>query len=219
MKKTVLMSMLLITIFSLMIFAGCNANNQLNQFDKALNITNDTISSLDNIESNDLSEGLLSTIASTQPLSFDANMAQTSAETIFEKISLAIELQNELRLKQAKVNENKLLFLSARADIKANIQNFKNLDLTLTDQEKEQIKIYIEEIKTINKEIKNTIGNVYKKIFDLRGKYRINNIDTIIKAYSDVQPYMDIRVEKSNRIIEIINDVNQILVNKVNNED
>ena len=60
---------------------------------------------------------------------------------------------------------------------------------------------------------------MYLKIFMLRGKFNVANLDNIIQTYTEVQPHMDVRVECSARTVEIINDINSLLSDRIGNEN
>ena len=212
---------LLIAVLCFAGLAGCGPRDELFQLERELNSTREVYDNLDNISNEDLSGSMFDNISYSgglQPLSYQT-ASDNSINTVIEKIQQAIQLQSELRNKQAAVDQKRLLISATIADLKANIQNFRELSLKLTDDEKSLITNYIEELKGIREDLKGTIGNVYLKIFMLRGRFNVANLDNIIQTYTEVQAHMDVRVESSSRILEIINDINGILTDRIGDEN
>ena len=81
-----------------------------------------------------------------QPLSYQT-ASDNSINTVIEKYSRPYSCKAELRNKQAAVDQKRLLISATIADLKANIKNFRELSLKLTDDEKSLITNYIEELK------------------------------------------------------------------------
>lgn len=200
--------------------AACGPRDELFWLERELSGAHEVYDNLDNISNEDLSGGMFNNMSysgAMQPMSLTA--AGNPPGTVIEKIQQAVALQSELREKQAAVDQNKLLISAGIADLKANIKNFRELGLKLAEDEKSLITNYIEELKGIREELKGTIGNVYLKIFMLRGKFNVANLDNIIQTYTEVQPHMDVRVECSARTVEIINDINSLLSDRIGNEN
>jgi hypothetical protein len=176
---------------------------------------------MDNIDNEDLSAGVYSGVQSVQLMSAESYTDPVYTLSVGEnlqKVNQALELQAQLRDKQASVDQNRLLIEAAIADFKVNVKNFTAAELQLTQEEKDMVKGYISELAQIREALIATIGQVYRKIADLRGQYRLSNLDNIIAVYTNVQPHMDVRVEKSGRIVEILGEINIFLAGKIADE-
>lgn len=222
MKKLLsVLTVLLIAAMGCAGLSGCLSKSELARLDKALTNAQKTFSSMDNIDNEDLSAGVYSGVQSVQLMSAESYtdpIYTLSVGENLQKVNQALELQAQLRDKQASVDQNRLLIEAAIADFKVNVKNFTAAELQLTQEEKDMVKGYISELAQIREALIATIGQVYRKIADLRGQYRLSNLDNIIAVYTNVQPHMDVRVEKSGRIVEILGEINIFLAGKIADE-
>lgn len=220
-NKTIAIISTSTTLLAALVLSSCGAQNILDQFESSVDETSSSISTMDDIESEDLSIVLNEESTSIANLDFvvsEVKLVQRNEETQ-AKIDEAIALRSTLKEKQLKVDENKLQFHNQYVSLKANITSFKDSSIELTNEEKDQFSEYKVEMKSAFNELKGTIGNVYQKIYNLRGHYNVSHIDEIIETYEYVQPYMDIRVDESNKAIFILTNANELISEILANEN
>jgi Zn-dependent oligopeptidase len=205
-----LVSILLVFV-AIVTMAGCNDSSLFTRLETALNNSTGNVDSLDHVAVEDMSDTNLN------PFKTDASNQTyiTLAFDNLDKVDEVIDLFKDIKDQQMMINELKTSLKVSIHDLKSNIKAFKDSGVELTDEEKTTIETYINEIKTANEQLKNTIGKVYLKMRNLRGKYNLANLDNIITNLTQVKAAITTRVESATRISEIIIDINNILSSKM----
>ncbi len=199
-------TMTFITISALL--ASC-ATSALDVLTRKIDANNTTVASMDNAQEE--SETFEAANAVITPLS----LVQDDALTVGEKMDLVLSLRDAIRTKQAEIDETKTIIHEDLVTLKAAVQQFKELGLTLTDEEKTTVTAYGDELDGIKVELKATVGLVYKQIVELRGHYTLENLDTILETYMTADDAMSVRVNGVTRIAAIIDEVNTLLAVRI----
>ncbi len=195
-------------------FIGCGENSELWDLQVALNQGIQDINTLDAVDEEDLSEQDIEAVGLEMTETSVIELSVTLLEeplTIQEKIDLIQATHANIKTIQLDINTKKAELKIAVEALKGDIQLFRNGDETLSDEDKALIKAYIEEILTIRDELKATIGQAYRKMADLRGQYRLANIDLILTTFQDVEEVLQLRLTKITRLLEIVSSLDELI--------
>jgi len=206
-------SLLVIGLISVALI-GCGENAELWDLQNALNQGIQDINTLDAVDETDLSEQDIEDVNLVLTEGSTIELSLTLLEeplTIQEKIDLIQATHANIRATQLEINTKKAELKIAVEELKVDIQAFRNGDATLSDEDKALIKTYIEEIVSIRNDLKATIGQAYRKMADLRGKFRLANVDLILTTFQDVEQVLALRLEKITRLSEIVVSLNAII--------
>ncbi len=143
------------------------------------------------------------------------SLVQEDTLTVGEKIDMVMSLRDSIRAKQVEIDETKTIIREDLVTLKAAVKQFKDLGLTLSDEEKAAVAAYGDELDGIKVELKATVGLVYKQIVELRGRYTLENLDTILETYLTADDAMSVRVNGVTRIAAIIDEVNTLLAVRI----
>lgn len=203
-KLTAVMTLLA----SATLLASC-ATTDLNVFTRKLDANNTTIDSMDDAQEE--TDTFETANAIIHPLSLN----QTDNMTVGQKMDLVLELRESIKTKQQTLNTLKPTIREDIATLKAAVQQFKTLGLTLSDEEKATLSALGSELDGIKVELKATVGLVYKKIVEWRGHYTLENLDAILETYQIADDAMTVRVTGVSRVSEIIDEVNNLLAVRI----
>jgi chromosome segregation ATPase len=198
--------------------SGCFGGDQLTQVERQMKLSVNYSDSLDNIAEEDLSSTVLNQMdqeSQIQGTSLRLSTAVEVEKTIREKVQEAKEAHKALKDKQAIIHQNKADLKVKVADLKATIKALRDSGYTLTEEDKATLRTYLTDIKANVSELKGTIGNVYHVIRDLRGQYRLANIDKVVDGFNRANAQMDIRVATSAKLLEIFTNVDEFLKTKL----
>lgn len=232
-KKIIIIASILIVIFAFtIVFTGCTSNT-FTRLTRALNQTAETTQNLDTIANEDLTENTVSDLSqsyqntaflpinmSTSTLSMNLSfgeigVVQLSSTNTIDKISNILNTREELKNKQVHMNQIREDIKIKIENIKSNIKAYSKQDNKLSEEENSIIDSYIDEILEIKATLEGTIGEVYPRIKELRGKYKLENIDLINNTYNEVLDVVNIRVQNFDRLAIIANDIDTILSSKL----
>jgi hypothetical protein len=196
MKKFKYLTLLSIAVISLFM-VGCDATNKtLNDLDQAIGKIEAVTVQSDYQEVIDLEN----TDVKSEYMSFiemDLDPLQEFAElrTSF--------LENHLLLQ-----EQRMTFQSNKEELRTLIKLFRDSQLQLTDEDKVLILEKIELFKGYRQEFLDTKGLAYLRIYNLKGQYKIEDIDIINQTIGEVNEVLLLRIElfeKTNQdIMEVI---------------
>ncbi len=190
------------------LLASC-ATSALDVLTRKIDANNTTVESMDNAQEE--TETFDAAAAVITPLS----LVQEDTLTVGEKIDMVMSLRDSIRAKQVEIDETKTIIREDLVTLKAAVQQFKDLGLTLSDEEKAAVAAYGDELDGIKVELKATVGLVYKQIVELRGRYTLENLDTILETYLTADDAMSVRVNGVTRIAAIIDEVNTLLAVRI----
>ncbi len=206
--KTQKLVAIMTLVTSATLLASC-ATSDLNVLTRKLDANNSTMETLDNAEEE--TDSFETESAVVHPLS----LVQADDLTAGEKIDLVLSLRDSILAKQASLEETKTIVREDLVTLKAAIQQFKDMGLTLTDEEKILVSGYGDELDIIKVELKATVGLVYKELVELRGHYTLGNLDMILETYQTADDTMSVRVDGATRIAAIIDEVNTLLAVRI----
>lgn len=199
-KSLTIISFILVSITAALGCSGCLANFEINQIEREFNNSLKHIDNFDYIDEED----------------FEQDINQSNV-MIFYVDSLGVkEKAEQLKAKRKELRDTQTELYAAIFDLRieieiinGHIKEIKDLEsFDFSETDKDIFLNNLEEIKKINKDIKKTIGKVYKEISNLRVKYTIGNFDLIISTYNSVQAVLNSRAEKIEKLIEIAADIN-----------
>lgn len=218
MKKFLLITISIILIITTVgIFAGCNINDALAQFQKAVSGSIDSCESMDKASPTDLNTDNVA-------LSFSSNEVMLSAEAISladttpttgERIMEIVEILENISAKQAVIDLDTQEIKTQYQELKTNIKAYRAAKLTFTEEEKVLLAANIDEVIALKETINGTIGLVYVKIREARQNYTLATIDDALIMLNEAEAQMEIREVSVSRIKEIIISVNELLIGKL----
>ncbi len=203
-KMTAVMTL----VASAALLASC-ATTELNVFTRKLDANQTTIQTMDNAQSENASFETAQAIITPLSLNGEDDL------TVGQKIDLVLSLRDSILAKQATLDDLKPIIREDIATLKAAVQQFKDLGLTLTEEERTTLRTLGAELDAIKVEVKATVGLVYKKLAELRGQYTLENLDMILDTYQAADLAMSVRVTCVTRIGAIIDEVNELLAVRI----
>ena len=106
---------------------------------------------------------------------------------------------NELRLEVVSIHEalviERELIYNNYMSIKASVSSLKELNFIVLEDDTDVIREKILNIKSIREEVLETKGDAYQRIYDLRGTYTRDNLESIIVVYQEVIEVLEYRLE------------------------
>lgn len=195
-------------VTSAALLASC-ATSALDILTRKLEANSATLETMDNAQEE--SDTFETANAIVTPLS----LVKEDSLTVGEKIDLVLSLRDAILAKQATIDETKTILREDLVTLKDAVAQFKDLGLTLTEEEKTLVSSYGDELDGIKVELKATAGLVYKQIVELRGHYTLENLDMILQTYQTADDAMSVRVNGVTRIAAIIDEVNTLLAVRI----
>ncbi len=198
--------------------------NEFSKIERAFASANETMESMDEVSPEDLSDSNINLSLSQNgtPTFLDADniVFANSQETPSsgEKVTQILEMRQDIKDSQAGIALQKESLKIERATLKGYIRDFRQQGLELTEDEKTLLASYIDEILGLRDEIKSTIGNVYREMKGLRGKYNLQNVDLVFNTTQSVKEQITIREDAAIRLNEIALELNDYLENRLNPE-
>ncbi|MCK4551821.1 MAG: hypothetical protein KAU02_02805 [Tenericutes bacterium] len=186
-KKLVLLVFL--TAFTLFATVSCNSSSILNDI---LRVGNDfKVSAVDYSSSTLESED-----GGTETIYYSDNDYQVM---ILSDTDNTLRTFNELRLEIISIHETLViereLIYNNYMSIKDSVSSLKELNFIVLEDDTEVIRSRIQNIKSIREEVLETKGEAYQRIYDLRGTYTRDNLESIIVVYQEVIEVLEYRLE------------------------
>ena len=194
----------LLTLLAGIALLACSAQDGLPAFLTAANRTVETAESLDDVADSDLAESNATGLDVALPLSFEL-LEETL--TPAQKTALLRSLRQEIRTTHAAILLKRTEVRTAFTDLKAAVQSFREAGLTLTEEQKTRLGQLREELSAITADLRSSVGQAYRKMADLRGKYNLENLDLLLSVHQEVAAELAMRLEKLDRIGEILEEV------------
>jgi len=208
---------------------ACGANDPLSQAERAFAAVVETADSLDNPDEADLSESNVQLSATSDEVTGTVRLSSNDTESEMlllagngngngnsENILQIKEYLATIRARQQELQGYKTDVKVEIATFRANVEAFKAEGLSLTEEEKELLGDYVDEIKSLNTSIKGTIGKVYSSLHKAKGKYTLESLNEAIAELQGIVDEMDIRVDSAKRLYEIALELNTSLSQKLN---
>lgn len=208
MNKVLKIVISFVIMVSVLFLVGCSNFTDLGRLERKLNEAVSISNNIDNVENVDLQDNNVANLSVSQN---DFEIIPLSIQNIESDLTIK-ELLMQIKAKQQSINEKKEELKQLVSEVKQNIKDFRSNGGQLTDDEKTRIRELITEAKTINSDFKATIGNVYYKMYKLRGKYNYANRELIKTTFEEVLNEMSIRIDCLEKIDNIINEVNSMII-------
>lgn len=205
--KTIL-KRLLIPVLALLAgtaLLGCTAADGLSGFLTTVGRAVETADSLDDVADADLAESNAAGLDVSLPLSYE--LLGDEVLTPAEKIALLRTLRQEIRTTHAAIVEKRAEIRTAFTDLKAAVPVFREAGLTLTEEQKTRLAELRGELSSITADLRSSVGQAYRKMADLRGKYTVENLDLLLSVHQEVAAELAMRLEKLERVGEILREV------------
>jgi chromosome segregation ATPase len=219
MKKFIrIFSFVSLFVAAAFVLAGCFGGNELTQIERQMKASVNYTDSLDNIAEEDLSSSVLNQMdqeSQKQGASLHLSAAVEVEKTVREKVQEAKEAHKALKDKQVIIHQNKADLKVKIADLKATIKALRDSGYTLTEEDKATLRSYLTDLKANVSDLRGTIGNVYHVIRNLRGQYRLANVDKVVDGFNRANAQMDIRVAASAKLLETFTNVDEFLKTKL----
>lgn len=194
-------------------FTACNMDC-LSKLSKAFDSAQEAVESTDDVDKTEFIENELLTSENDVIMLSTEQVVEEDDLTRYEKVEQALEIFDEIKLKSVSISDKKAELKEQIIDIKAVVKELREKDAELTEEEKALMESYINEIKTIANTLRDTVGDAYKRLHDLRGQYNLGNIDNIVTTFNEVNAVLDTRIECADRLSEVAQDVEEILETK-----
>ncbi len=202
------MSLIVLLVLSAIFLVGCTASDALSQFERSASATIEVTTNLDASSSLDISEQQVNAISS----STSYLLSNTALDlTVQEKIAYVRSLYSAIRLLHANNiilhEDNKASF----AALKTSIQTFRDLELTLSDEDQISISNDRAEVVASRTIVLETKGDIRALLLDLQGKYNLENIDLVIQSFEEIQVILTLRSTHLLLVQEKIESVQMIV--------
>lgn len=184
---------------------ACSALDGLPAFLTAAGRTVESAEALDDVADTDLADSNAAGLDVALPLSFE--LLEEGVLSPAEKIALLRTLRQEIRTTHAAIVAKRAEVRTAFTDLKAAVQVFRDAGLTLTEEQKTRLAGLREELSAITADLRASVGQAYRKMADLRGKYNVENLDLLLSVHQEVAAELTMRLEKLERIGEILQEV------------
>jgi len=112
-----------------------------------------------------------------------------------EKIEYIRSLYDDIQVLHA---HNILIRVENRANwylLKEDVKIFRDLELTLTESDKEILLGYKDELTVRRLEVKETIGDIKDLFLELKGNYDLEHIDLIITNFEAIKDILQMRYD------------------------
>lgn len=194
--RKIMLGLFVILLGSL--FVGCSALDPLSQFERAAGSNMTIIDEFEDVEGDD----------NVAQLSIDGSIILLSATldssemTDVEKVQYIKTLFQEIRVIHA---ENVLAGEEVRTSwqsLKTSIEQFREQELTLVDDDKSLIKLYRDALMDERTIILEDKGEIRALFVELRGKWNRENLDLIITNLEEIKNIL----EERQAFIQFVND-------------
>jgi hypothetical protein len=199
MKKILMFSILTLFVLSV---SACALSNDFAVFERTLDRGIETADQLDKIDAQDLSE----TNVTGLDMAFEDEISELAyTELAVPAIVTEIRaLHQSIRVAHAEVvlirEDNRV----QREELRTAIAAFREAGGTLSEEDKEILKAYVEELRTIRAALIETNGEAFQKMKSLRDQYRLENAETIKATLTEVLELLESRKAQFERVGEII---------------
>ena len=227
MKKLITLVVTIVLIASIgVVLTGCN-RGPLSTLSTEFRRLAETIEALDDVAAEDINANTLEpTLTLDSGLNLSGGMynmdlplniegpGQGQGRGNAEKVMDILELREQIRERNQNIHALKI---ELRADVKGIrdlIREIERENLNLTEEEIALLKDYVTEVREIREILKGTIGKAYRRMNNLRGKYRLENVDLIESEYEGVNSVLALREEKLLRVQEILEDIESMLLER-----
>ena len=194
----------LLVFLAIFALTGCSATDGLWRLEREFKLNIQTGDTLDDVADTDLAEGSLDDLSTLIDTGCVALLSESLELTPAQKIA-EIEILHEaitsthLSIVETR-NSNKITFQS----FKSSVADFRENDFSLSSDDKEQVQLWISELKELKLTLQDTIGKAFAQMRSLRGNYNLDNLDLILSTYQEVDEVLKTRLEAMMRIGEIL---------------
>lgn len=199
MKKILMFSLLTLFVLSA---SACALGNDFAVFERTLDRGIETADQLDRIDAQDLSE--------TNVTGLDAAFEDEISELAYTELAVPAivaeirALHQSIRVAHAEIvlirEDNRV----QREELRTAIAAYREAGGTLSEEDKELLKAYVAELRTIREALIGTNGEAFQKMKSLRGQYRLENAETIKATLTEVLELLESRKAQFERVGEII---------------
>jgi len=201
----------LLVFLTIVALTGCSATDGLWRLEREFKLNIQTGDTLDDVADTDLAEGSLDDLSILCDSSIVALLSESPELTPAQKIA-------EIRILHAAIasthlsivetrNSNKITFQS----FKSSVADFRDNKFSLSNDDKEQVQLWISELKELKLTLQDTIGKAFAQMRSLRGNYNLDNLDMILSTYQEVDEVLKTRLEAVTRIGEILGLANDMI--------
>jgi len=203
MKATKLLLITIIGILTLFLTVSCTEENILDSFEKEVSIFNDTSYTFNSLDPSIESINELSYQKNSSPI---LKLSDTENELIvFNELRLeVIDLHDQIVLERDKIKDSV-------QDSREIISVLKEKNYVLLEEDVTILRSNITELKTMRRNLLNTRGDAYQRLYDLRGTYTRDNLTDIISTYQEVIEVLKYRLETFKNANILLQDSKDLL--------
>ncbi len=195
-----------LSIFTLLVVSlvlvGCTNNSVLDSLSRTVDGVEQSVDQGELEEIVELSNPLVSTNTVIQLN--DNTLIQDFRTLRIQLMESHVDLQTE-----------RLVFAENRLLLQTGIQTFKELELELSETDRELILETINNLKSYRQALAETKGEAYLRIHQLRGQYNVENLEEINQTFTEVNEVLitrkNIFINVNQEMSNIINILNQYL--------
>jgi len=207
MKKILMITAILLVALGL---AGCQAQDALSVFERAastdVRLTDQYDTPDDNLNNETLNQ---LTFSNVQTLSLNLSSEEM---TTTQKVEYIRSLFTEIQVLHA---QNTLIRIENKENfeiLKQDARTFRELDLTISQEDKDILLSYKEELTASRLEVKETIGVVWDLFKELKGKYNLENIDLVMTNFETIRDILQLRYDHMSFVKVVLADVNVMVL-------
>ena len=161
----------------------------LNEVDQITSSLSDTSKEMTDFDTSNLGSDLVSLSYETDSqVMLLADEEQTPLQLFIDLRKQVIDLHSQNMIERTNI-------IALRMQIKDAVDYIKENQIMLLDDDKATIQQSIETLKELRQNLLDTKGQVYQRLYDLRGNYTRDNLPEINQIYTEVIPVMESRQE------------------------
>lgn len=207
MKK--IFGIILLAVIALTLI-GCSALDPLAQFERiaAQEITN--VQGFNDIKDADTNDDEIEALNSSSVLivSLSSTSLDLTNQDKIDYIKSLFELIRETHLENVALAESTKLSWD---ELKTNVQVFRDEDRELLPDDKYTLITYREDIRSRRTEVRDTFGDIKELFEELRGNYKIENLDMITENLEEVLDILELRHEYIIYLSQVIIDIDLMI--------
>jgi hypothetical protein len=182
-----------------LVLVGCTNNSVLDSLTRSVEAVDQSVG-----------QGELQEIVElSNPIVNYGNVIQLSDNTLIQEFRI---LRIQLMESHVDLQTERLVFAENRLLLQTQIQSFKELELELSEADRDVILEKIKVLKTYRQDLLETKGEAYLRIYHLRGQYNIENLEEINQTFIEVN---EVLITRENTFISI-NQEMSIIINILN---
>lgn len=197
-KALSVVTLLMITF----VLVGCTSNSVLDSLTRSVEGVDQSVGQRELQEIVELSNPTLS----------NGNVIQLSDNTLIQEFRI---LRIQLMESHVDLQTERLVFGENRLLLQTQIQSFKELELELSEADRDVIIEKINALKSYRQALLETKGEAYLRIYQLRGQYNVDNLEEINQTFTEVNEVLitrkNIFISVNQEMSSIINILNQYL--------